>query len=132
MSYGYDRAPITRTGCSEAGMSWHKYGAKGTTVDGINFPSKKEADYYCELKLRKMAGDIKDFSLQPEFTLQEAFTDSNGVKHRAIKYRADFLITYSDGTEEVVDVKGVRTAVYALKKKLFLARYPHLRFREVD
>ena len=116
----------------KAGRNVSKYNAKRTTIDGITFASRKEADCYVEIKLLQHAGEIKDFSLQPEFELQAAFTDSNGVKHRAIKYRADFMLTYSDGREVVVDVKGVRTAVYALKKKLFLARYPHLRFREVD
>ena len=95
-----------------------KYGAKPTTVDGIKFASKKEAAYYQELLLRKQAGDIKDFTLQPTFELQPGFT-KNGKKHRPITYTADFAITHNDGSLEVVDVKGVETPVFKLKRKMF-------------
>ena len=39
------------------------------------------------------------------------------------KYIADFKVTYADGRVEIVDVKGVRTDVYRLKKKLVEAQY---------
>ena len=108
----------------------NKYNAKKKTIDGITFDSKREAEYYCELKLRKRAGDILDFKLQPEFILQDAFTDSMGNKHRAIKYRADFLVIYGVYNSEVVDVKGVKTREYQIKKKLFLKKYPEHEFTE--
>ena len=44
---------------------------------------------------------------------------------------ADFVVTYSDGHVEVIDVKGVRTDVYKLKRKMLLFKYPDLIFREV-
>lgn len=109
----------------------HKYGAKPVEVDGIKFPSTKEANYYSELKLLKQAGEILGFSLQPEFDLQPAFTTKDGEKIQAIKYRADFLITYPDGSQKVVDVKGYKTDVYKLKKKMLLYRYPLINFEEV-
>ena len=109
----------------------NKYNAKKVTVDGFEFASRKEADYYCELKLRLKAGDIKGFSLQPEFVLQEAFTDSMGNKHRAIKYTADFKVIHNDLSVEIVEVKGHKTRDYLLRKKLFLKRYPEFRFTEV-
>ncbi len=101
----------------------HKYHAKKTEVDGHNFDSKKEAEYYQELKLRKRAGDIKDFELQPEFVLQDKIPEK---KLRAIKYRADFKVFHTDGRVEIVDIKGFETAEFKLKKKMFLARYPDL------
>jgi hypothetical protein len=39
----------------------NKYGNQPVTVDGIRFPSKKEARYYEQLKLRQHAGDILYF-----------------------------------------------------------------------
>lgn len=42
-------------------MVYSKYRAKKTVVDGIIFDSKKEADFYCELKMLKMGGVVKDF-----------------------------------------------------------------------
>jgi hypothetical protein len=35
-----------------------------------------------------------------------------------IVYKADFVVEYPDGREEVEDAKGYRTAVYRLKKRL--------------
>lgn len=34
----------------------NKYNAKKITIDGHNFPSKREAERYCELKLFLKAG----------------------------------------------------------------------------
>lgn len=78
-------------------------------VDGIRFDSRKEANHYCELKLLEKAGAITDLKLQVKFTL-----------HAGIKYIADFTYT-ENGKTIIEDVKGVRTAVYRLKKKLMAA-----------
>jgi hypothetical protein len=108
-----------------------KYGAKKTVIDGIKFDSKVEAQYYSHFLKEKQAGLIKSFELQPEFVIFDGFTDRDGKKHRSIKYRADFLLVYPDGSMDVVDVKGVKTPVYQMKKKMFLQRYPQYRFVEV-
>lgn len=108
----------------------HKYNARKTTVDGVTFDSQREAEYYCELKIRARAGEIGSFELQPEFLLQEAFFH-DGKLIRAITYRADFKIIHLDGREQIVDVKGHKTKEYQIKKKLLLARYPGIWFTEV-
>lgn len=108
----------------------HKHNAQKTVLDGITFPSKLEADYYAVLKLRVRAGEVTRFELQPEFILQEAFITRNGRKVREIKYIADFKVFYPDGRVEIVDTKGFRTKDYKLKKKLFLAKYPDVKFAE--
>ncbi len=111
----------------------NKYNARKTIVDGITFASRLEADYYCDLKLLKMAGEVETIELQPEFLLKESFT-KKGKKHRAIRYIADFKVMYADGRVEIVDVKPsktYKTQVYRLKKKLFEARYPELTIKEV-
>jgi hypothetical protein len=107
-----------------------KYKARKTTVDNIQFDSAAEARYYVELKLLKRAKKIKDFERQPVFVLVEPFK-KNGKKYRGTKYKADFLVTNLDGSQEVVDVKGVLTPVYRLKKTLFESKYPHLTIKEV-
>lgn len=109
----------------------HKYNAHKTIVDGIQFDSQREAEYYCELRLRVAAGEITKFDLQPEFVLQEGYINKDGRKVRAIKYRADFRIYYPDGRIQIVDVKGVRTRTYLNKKKMLLKRYPDMWFTEV-
>lgn len=105
-----------------------KYKSKKIEVDGITFSSKKEADYYCELKLRKQTKGIKDFSLQPKFLLQEGYRDmQTGKKIRPIYYKSDFEIVHNDGSKEIVETKGFKTQVYKLKIKMFKLRYPDLK-----
>ncbi|WP_353096351.1 DUF1064 domain-containing protein [Tissierella praeacuta] len=108
----------------------NKYGNIKTTVDGITFDSKKEAEYYCKLKLLKQAGEIKDFGLQPRYELQPTFR-KNGTTHRSITYVADFIIENNDGTTDVVDIKGVETKDFKIKKKLFEYKYPDLSLKVI-
>lgn len=106
-----------------------KYHNKLTTIDNITFHSISEANRYQELKLLEKAGEILELSLQPSFTLQEAFVDRKGTKHRSIVYKADFK--YWDRQFKCVvveDVKGYATAEFKLKKKLFLKKYPEYIF----
>jgi hypothetical protein len=99
----------------------NKYNAKKTTVDGITFDSKREAERYCELKLLQRAGEISELRLQVPFELQPGFT-VNGKKIRPIHYIADFMYT-QNGTHVVEDAKGHRTKEYMLKRKMFAYRY---------
>ncbi|MCY7574479.1 DUF1064 domain-containing protein [Bacillus pumilus] len=100
----------------------NKYGARKTVVDGITFDSKAEAKYYEQLKWLKKAKQIKDFSLQPRFELQEAFK-KNSKTFRNIEYIADFLVTNLDGSKEVIDIKGVETKEFAIKRKLYERKF---------
>jgi len=97
----------------------------------LRFDSQKEARRYDELMVMLQAGTIRDLRLQVDFTLQEAYTDSEGKRVRAIRYKADFTYlkkSFVDRDGEwmwalvVEDVKsrGTRTRVYAIKKKLVL------------
>lgn len=102
-----------------------KYNAKPTTIDGIRFDSKAEARRYDELKLLLAAGEITDLKTHPRF---EIWRKNASVIH----YEADF--SYFDpayGENVVEDVKGVKTSVYRLKRKMFLAMYPDIKFVEV-
>lgn len=107
-----------------------KYNNRKTVVDGITFASKAEARYYQELKLRKLAGDIQDFSLQPEFELLPSFK-KHGKRYQGMRYTADFKITHNDGSTEIIEVKGVRTRDYMLRMKLFNFTYRDLKFTEI-
>jgi len=110
----------------------NKYRNKNITIDGHTFPSIKEANRYCELKILEKAGEIVDLILQPSFVICPA-VEWNGRKLRARKYIADFQ--YSIGglksLKIVEDAKGMRTAMYILKRSLFLSQYPEYDFREV-
>nr|UVM82443.1 MAG: protein of unknown function DUF1064 [Bacteriophage sp.] len=98
-----------------------KYHAKRTSVDGIVFDSKREADRYLVLKSMEGDGAIEDLRRQVRYELVPAF-DVDGKHYRPVFYVADFVYR-EDGEEVVEDVKGVMTDVYRLKSKLFARRY---------
>ena len=87
-----------------------KYHAIKTTVDNITFASKAEARHYGELKLLEKAGLITDIHLQVQYSIEV-----NG-KH-ICNYYADFTY-WENGEQKIIDVKGIKTPVYRLKKKL--------------
>jgi hypothetical protein len=100
-----------------------KYNAKRTEIDGIAFDSMIEGEYYRHLKKQQEEGKIKEFELQPIFTLQEGFR-KNGKYIRPILYIADFKVYMNDGTAQIIDVKGYETADFKIKRKLFEKKYP--------
>ena len=94
-------------------------------------PSGAVLHFYDHLVALERAGQIRDLRLQVDFTLQEAYTDTEGRRVRAIRYRADF--TYMKARDDpwgeyngsfwalvVEDVKSrpTRTKEYLLKRKL--------------
>ena len=130
-------------------MAWtkHKYRAVKTTVDGKTFDSKKEAKRYTELKLLEKTGMITHLELQPTYQITV-----NGVD--ICKYKADFryftvraenreqynnskgewqtpTLTGDKEGQIVEDVKGYKTPIYRLKKKLVEACYPGTLIKEV-
>lgn len=112
-----------------------KYKNKKVTVDGIEFDSKMESDYYLYLKQLEKQGIVSEFLMQKEYVLLEGYVKSD-KKIRPIKYKADFEVHYADGHIEVVDVKGFLTADFKLKKKLFEYRFPFnlklVKFSRID
>lgn len=99
-----------------------KYNNKKTRIGKYTFDSKKEAERFVFLKSRLDRGEIEKLALQVPFELQPAFTDAEGHKHRAITYIADFVYI-ERGKWIVEDVKGYKTEVYKIKKKLFDFKY---------
>ena len=124
------------------GTKYHNTPTERVTAYGavLHFDSQKEARRFDVLAARQARGQIRDLRLQVDFTLQEAFTDTNGKRVRAIRYKADFTYWERDAEEEskaaaagwpcdswryvVEDVKSkaTRTAKYAMKKKMLKDR----------
>ncbi len=96
-----------------------KYRANKVSIDGHTFDSQKEADFYCELKLRLKSEEINGFCLQPIFILAPG-----------LKYKADFIIFNKDNSTEVIDVKGFKTKEYIAKKKVFEDKF-NLKITEI-
>ena len=109
----------------------NKYNNKKTVIDNITFDSKKEALRYMDLKLLQRAKKIGNLKMQPVFVLLEEGINSYGQKYREMTYIADFSYMDCEKFEYIVeDVKGMKTEVYNIKKKLFMAKYPNYRFIE--
>lgn len=129
---------------AERERKYHNQKDQRPTASGgaVRFDSRKEARRYDELIALLHAGQIRELRLQPQFTLQEAYTTPEGVRVRAIRYQADFSYLRRgfliDGTEEwawnlvVEDVKSraTKTRVYEMKKKLMREHY-HIEIQEV-
>ena len=92
-----------------------KYRNKKTTVDGVKFDSKREAEFYSSLKQLERAGQV--YELQKPYALTV-----NG--QLVCTYKADFA--FYDAIQKrnrVVDVKGVATKDFNIKRKLMRAIY---------
>jgi len=98
----------------------NKYGAKKTTVDGITFDSKWEAQRWGELQAMERGGLVRDLERQVKYDIVV-----NGEK--ICRYIADFkykMVDDDGSTKEVVeDAKGFETADFKIKKKLMKAVY---------
>ncbi len=101
-----------------------KYGNVKTTIDGITFHSRKEANRYCELKQWQKTGGISGLVLQPSWDLVV-----NGKKIG--RFTLDFRYEHA-GSVVVEDVKSPasKTTAYKLRKKLFEAIYHPLTVTE--
>ncbi|MFC7364516.1 MULTISPECIES: DUF1064 domain-containing protein [Bhargavaea] len=117
--------------------------SKMVTVDGIEFDSATEAAYY---KLLKKDPAVKDIEVQPQFQIIERYKvackrcsgtgrqvsikTGNAIKCSLCRgigerekpgavYTADFRVTFLDGYEEILDVKGGPvTRDFPLRRKL--------------
>lgn len=115
-----------------------KYRSQKTTVDGIEFDSKKEANRYRELVLLERAGLITNLKRQVKFVLIpaqyeiiERYSQKTGKRLKDKKvtieqecsYVADFTY-HKDGKYIIEDVKGYKKggayAVFTIKRKLMM------------
>ena len=115
-------------------MSRSKFKNKKVELDGYVFDSQAEAKHYKHTLLPRLeAGDITHFEVHPRIRCE-----INGRK--ICDYLADFR--YFDraasgpdgqvGCQVVEDVKGFKTDIYRLKKKLVEALYPGTKICEIS
>ena len=118
--------------------------SKKVSYYGHDFDSQSEGEFFL---LLRSDPTVEKIELQPQYTLIEAFTvdcgkcrgegkvkspkSKNMIQCRSCKgtgeskrrpwtYKADFLVTYKDGRQEVIDVKGGFTdAKFPYVKKMF-------------
>lgn len=111
----------------------NKYNNEVSMLCRHKFDSKREGQEYLRLLSKQQSGEIQAIELQPRFVLQESFEHA-GMKYRELAYIADFKITDREGHIYYVDVKSAATekdAVYRIKRKLLLYKFPDIDFREI-
>lgn len=92
--------------------------------DGVLYHSKSEAKYAAILGFMLRVGQIKQWWRQVRVPLIV-----NGVT--VCTMVADFQVEHLDGARELIEVKGLETDVYKIKRKLFAACYPDRKYTVV-
>lgn len=93
----------------------NKYNNKKVTYFGLTFDSQAEGNRYLVLRDMEASGQINKLELQPRFDMIV-----NG-KFCGF-YKADFAY-FTENERVIEDVKGMKTPVYNLKKKIVEAMY---------
>lgn len=142
---GRGATPSLAADVPPAASKYHNKPTERVTASGavLHFDSQKEARRYDELLIMLQAGEIRDLRLQVNFTLQEAYTDCEGKRVRAIRYKADFTYRrkprwplqsmdqgeFADIMEikwplvvEDVKSRATRTKEYIMKRKMMKDR----------
>jgi len=105
-----------------------KYHSVKTAISGRIFDSKREAEVARDLLLLERAGKIENLGFQVKY---ELIPPQPKFKERAVTYIADMVYTdKATGEEVVIDVKGVKTDVWVIKRKL-MALVHGIKVREV-
>lgn len=91
------------------------------------FDSQLERDYYLsEILPRVRRGEIRTVSLHECFELLPA-SEYCGIKLHSAQYTPDFVVTYADGSVEVVEVKSKQIrrmqGSYVYRRRLFIDKY---------
>lgn len=138
--------PCPAGGAPGGGRKYHNKPTERVTTSGavLRFDSQKEARRYDELAALEQAGKIRELRMQVDFTLQEAYTDGEGRRVRAIRYRADFAYRRKpNGQTPSVDIgelwdimemkwplvvedvksRATRTKEYVMKRKMMKERF---------
>lgn len=97
-------------------MARNKFSNIKTCEDGYTFASKKEHARYCELKLLRKAGEIRDIEVHPKYAI-----DVN--RAHICTVILDFFYRDRFGVEHHEDVKGMDTAMSKLRRKLVEASH---------
>ncbi len=102
----------------------NKYHAIKTEYSGKKYDSKFEAEFAQKLDIMKTFGKIKDWKRQIAFDLK---VDGKKI----CRYVVDFVVFHLDGKEEYIEIKGVETAAWKIKRNLFLQLHKNIRYRVI-
>lgn len=104
-----------------------KYGVadvQDRSTGGRKYDSKLEMKYRQHLDLLALAGEVIRIEEQVPYELMVS-------GQKICVYVLDFRVTYKDGSKKWIDVKGMATSVYRIKKKLFEAIFNPITITEI-
>lgn len=101
----------------------NKYNNKKIVIDDIKFDSILESRYYLEKLKEKISDGTILVEFHPKYVLIDSFVKGN-KKYNKVTYSADFLVI-EQATQHayLVDVKGMQTKDFIIKRKLFDSLY---------
>lgn len=110
-----------------------KYNNEKTTIDGITFDSKLEAERFQQLRLLEKAEEIEALQLQVEFQILTGWTNPDtGERIRSKHYVADFVYYDKQSGKWIIeDTKGMETSDFKLKWDFMKTLYRDFEFRKV-
>ncbi len=100
----------------------NKYGNIRTAVGGRIYDSRLESTVARDIEILRKSGQV--IACQPQKTYP--LYGKNGA--RICNHRVDFALTFKDKREEVWEAKGIKTALWKLKVKLFKDNYPAIKY----
>lgn len=113
----WPQRPCPLGAAAEGSRRPHKYHAVPRVVDGIRFHSTREAEVYLDLCYQLRVGMIAALERQVRVELPG---------EPPIVWLCDFRVTMPDGQVRYVEVKGVETPEWKLKKRLLRAHRPDI------
>lgn len=110
-----------------------KYNNEKTTIDGITFDSRLEAERFQQLRLLEKAEEIEALQLQVEFQILTGWTNPDtGERIRSKHYVADFVYYDKQSGKWIIeDTKGMETSDFRLKWDFMKTLYRDFEFRKV-
>lgn len=110
-----------------------KYNNEKTTIDGIKFASRLEAERFQQLRLLEKAEEIEALQLQVEFQILTGWTNPDtGERTRSKYYVADFVYYDKQSGKWIIeDTKGMETSDFKLKWDFMKTLYRDFEFRKV-
>lgn len=110
-----------------------KYNNEKTTIDGITFDSRLEAERFQQLRLLEKAEEIEALQLQVEFQILTGWTNPDtGERTRSKYYVADFVYYDKQSRKWIIeDTKGMETSDFKLKWDFMKTLYRDFEFRKV-
>jgi hypothetical protein len=99
--------------------------ARPTEYAGVLYASKAEARRAEVLEMLRRAGKIESWCRARRYPLN---VEGELCGH----YTPDFLVTYLDGSQELLEVKGRAARDVAFRLNVFRALYPEIPLRVID